>query len=385
MWHPFPESERERLAAVVAAAAAGDAAFLAEHRIDAGRKGPFVVLNYDQFGPANPVSGLARGLVVDANASAIVSFPFRRFANVGEGHAAPVDLTRADLLEKMDGSMLAVSFPERDPARPLSHTRRMLSVSDRDRLSDGFDREETALLRSAERYVAPLRVAPEHVGLTLVFELIHKPRSVVTLYDRERLGLHLIGARDLGTLAEASEDELDRLAGELGVARPRRWPARPGLAGVVELLADFPDDYEGFVVRDPDTGERVKVKSPRYLARHRLLGQLGYRNLLPQWLAGETSEIAAYFPEAEARFAAIEAAFGRRREHLIAAVSALLEGHADKKSLALATAGGDVEPRVRSAAFDAFGTSGAELAARVDAFLRRLPGDRLAEALGLED
>ncbi|VTR97232.1 RNA ligase [Tuwongella immobilis] len=385
MWYAFDSTDSVHLQRLLDAVRADDADFLEQHSISKLEKSNAVILNYRQAAAPNPVSSLARGLVVDRLSAAIWSMPFRRFANYGESHAHPVDFANSDILEKLDGSMLSVSFPTRNPAAPIWHTRRMLSLTDIGFLSKGFDGEEFRLLEQARTFLQRIRFRPEHTNYTWTFEFLHKLRPVITRYTAEELGLVLIGARQLDTLAEASEDQLDALAGEIGVRRPRRWPALPDREAIRELLQAFPDDFEGVIVRDRQTGFRVKVKSPRYLAMHHLLGKLSGKSLLTVWLAGESSEVIAYYPEAAERLALIANRFAALRDSLWERTQFWTMGMSDRKALAQRLERDSAPPVERAASFVTIGRPEAIARDALTRFLRSWPIDRLCDALQLPE
>jgi len=72
-----------------------------------------VLLKYNQIDSpmGSPIVQECRGLILDeANDWAIVSHPFHKFFNYGEGHAAKIDWPSAVYLEKLDGSLMQLYF-----------------------------------------------------------------------------------------------------------------------------------------------------------------------------------------------------------------------------------------------------------------------------------
>src|SRR5687768_15710729 len=86
-----------------------------DHGIEVSDKQSHWMLNYNQFGEKNEFNVLTRGLVVEKSTVKIVSFPFTRFFNLGEPHAASVDIDNSDVLEKLDGSLIGVHFSNNLP------------------------------------------------------------------------------------------------------------------------------------------------------------------------------------------------------------------------------------------------------------------------------
>jgi hypothetical protein len=221
------------------------------------------------------------------------------------------------------------------------------------------------------------------VDKTFMFEFINSERPVVTKYQQGQVGLYLIGVRDLDTLIEFNEDLLDWMGRVLWVGRPRRWNCG-SLNEVQEFLAEFPDDFEGFVLRERDTGERAKIKKKEYLLRHRLIGQTSYRNLIPLWLAGETSEIACYLPETADKFAAIYAAFEKAITRIADSIEPF-RGFATRKDMAFAMERAGTPATIRSFAFHCFDLPAEEMEVAIGRRLIELGVDRIIELLGLND
>jgi hypothetical protein len=358
--------------------------FLA-HGIVAKNKGDYWVLNYQQFADKNEYNVLTRGLVI-ARDGTIASCPFFRFFNYGEPHAARVDFDNADVLEKLDGSLVGVFFPEGDVTQPVWHFRSLISAYARDRgfAIKGFvlNEAETPLLMEVEPFLNHVRFSDDLKDHSLVFEFISRANAVITRYEPHQHGLYLIGARHLTTLRELSEDELDELAKRLTLRRPRRWRAN-SYEEVRAMMAHFPQDYEGFVIRDRSSGERIKIKSEDYLRRHRLLTKLNYRSLVPVWLQGERGEIEAYFPQTVKIFDEIAACHRRFVEQAVSLLQSWRDRKATRKEVALGIVG--KQPRhLCAVVFKVLETTG-DVEQEVTAFVRTMRTDVLIEAWGLKD
>lgn len=152
------------------------------------------------------------------------------------------------------------------------------------------------------QYVKKLNFNEEDVEYTYVFEFIHDATQVLTKYKEKDYGLYLIGARNIFTHNELDENRLDHLAARLGCRRPRRWDSiasQDEINKMFAIIAEKTEDFEGFVFRDRKTGKRVKVKDPKYVEKHHLLGDLSYKKLIPRIFEGEEEEIIAYLPQAK--------------------------------------------------------------------------------------
>ncbi len=325
-----------------------NAAWFEGQRIIVKEKGDYWVLNYHQFTPEKTVyNTVTRGLVIHKSGK-IASAPFFRFFNYGEPTAAQVDFSNSDVLEKLDGSLVGVFFPEGDLENPVWHFRSLISAhqKDKDFAIKGFvHSEEVPLLMEVEPYLKEVNfkkaVGYDVKNFCFMFEFISRANAVITKYEEHQYGLYLTGARHIPSLYELDEDALDALARVMEVRRPRRWNA-DSYEEVVAMMAGFSEDYEGFVIRDRATGERIKIKSEDYLKRHRLLTKLSYRNLIPLYLDGEQGEIEAYFPQTKQIFNEIETCYNKHvnealyylrlcqgREEFLQEVCGALQGYGD--------------------------------------------------------
>lgn len=286
--------------------------WLNEKQIYVGDKKDFWILNYNDYG-RNEYNKLVRGLVVKKPnknwngdpLDLISSFPFTRFFNHKEKDAASVDFNNAHMIEKLDGSMVAVHFPTGNPSEPAFHTRRMHSLHEPDmqlKQKSFTSGQESKFLFIIKGYVDKLNFSKKDIDNTYIFEFIHKISEVVTKYTQNQYGLYLIGARNIKTFKEYSEEELNEIAKRIGSYRPRIFTTTKDMSEIEKMFkiaAKETPDFEGFIFRDKNTGDRVKLKDPDYLKKHRTLGDLTFQSLIPLYFDGETDEIVSYFPIAK--------------------------------------------------------------------------------------
>ena len=360
------QSQKDNIRTIIQKLIADDKRWFIDNLIIVGDKGPYWILNYQQGG-RNEFNQLVRGMVVakpPANfhgdlLSLIKSFPFIRFYNQGEGDAAHVDFSNAEMLEKMDGTMVGAFFPTGDPTKPEFHTRKMMSTHEPDvsRQMTTFQGKDAKFLPTIRPYVDQLKFTQKDVDYTYVFEFLHEISYVLTKYQPHQYGLYLLGARNIKTHQEMNEDELDQTAKRLGANRPRRFvlgnktsqpdpmfgAERSGakIATHAEIEKMFQDaaaetpDFEGFVFRDKQSGNRVKVKDPKYVEKHHLLDSLSYKRLIPLLLKGEEEEIVAYFPQAKERIEEIKTAYNKYLNNVVDTVQAWQRSGFVGKELAL--------------------------------------------------
>jgi len=270
--------------------------------------GPLVLANASQalYTPQQEHQLFAKGIVYRRDPYRIISLPLVKIFNLGEQDVTVADLAalmeepnmRLHFLRKIDGSMIQVFryagrvwFTTRGmigeavpPTGPLTS----LSTDPRDTvLPDAaeFDYIGAARCIAAERYPQLLDNAEWLDGRTLVFELIHPLAKKVTDYS-ERRDLILLACFDLRRLSYATYPEIVDFAQAHGLtAVDALSPRGTTLAEQIEdLLATLAGtDQEGSVLQFENAQEviyRVKVKSPDYLRRMRIMAECTYENLV---------------------------------------------------------------------------------------------------------
>ena len=347
--------QEENLLTILQMLYAGETKWFDEHFIQVGNKHPYWILNY-MAGPRNEYNCLCRGLVVRQSMikpkatseffSLVESFPFTRFYNYGEPEAADVDLGNADMLEKLDGTMVSVFFSKSKEqlddveSSPLWHTRKLISthVPDTKLESVGFHGGKFKLLQLIGENVQSLQFHKLDAKYTLTFELIHNATFVLTKYRREQWGLYLIGARNTHSFEECTEDQLDRIANRIEAKRPKRYDSVDDfdfIQRMMQAASIEQPDFEGFVFRDKETYDRIKVKDPSYVEHHHLIESLSYKNLITLVLKGEADEVIAYFPLASEKIDKIADAIEKFVYMAIREVQKWREKKIDRKEAAI--------------------------------------------------
>jgi hypothetical protein len=303
-------SDQDRIRDIINNLLQGNKIWLTQKNILVGNKSGSWILNY-QKGPRNEYNKLVRGMVVKQPVgnfagdplTLIQSFPFVRFFNQHEPDADTVDLSNAEMIEKLDGSMIGLYFPNGDIKNPQWHTRKMISSHkpDMDMNVTAFTGESFQLMQLIGSYVKQLRFNnDEDAYHTYVFEFIHSASTVLTKYNQHQYGLYLLAVRNLQTHREETENAIDEIALRIGAKRPRRWDSiadENDITLMMNQAASEVENFEGYVFRDKDTGKRIKVKNADYVKIHHMLGDLSTKKLIPRILEGEEEEILNYFPQ----------------------------------------------------------------------------------------
>jgi hypothetical protein len=278
-----------------------DINWLNEKLIYVSYKKDYWILNYIP-GSRNEYNCLTRGLVVKKPTGylpvnlleLIKSFSFVRFYNHGEKEAANINFANSVMLEKLDGTMVALF---NDDGKTLFNTRRMLSIDDIDQKTTSFLGKEFQLLKVIEYYINQLKNLNKYKDFTLSFECIHEATKVITTYQPEQYGLYLLACRNKEK--EFSEDFCKEVAEDIGCFRPKVYHSINDLNDITRIFSECnssDQNFEGFVFRDIATGERLKVKDPEYVRKHHQLGETNLQSLLIKIFDNEEDEILSYFP-----------------------------------------------------------------------------------------
>lgn len=339
--------QKDNLRTIISKLIQGDKDWFKEQDILIGDKGPYWVLNYLQFSK-NEYNKLTRGLVIrkpegqpyNDPLELIVSFPFTRFFNANEPEAAPIDFTKSEMIEKMDGSLVGVYFPSKDPSKPEYHTRKMVSVHqpDLDMVVTSFDKKNKyKFMQIIGEYVNKLKFNENDIERTYIFEFIHEASRVLTEYPPDKYGLYLIGGRNLSNHRELTEAALDDVALRIGARRPRRWQAVGDVQQIHSLMDEIEKDtknFEGAVFRD-EKGNRVKLKRQDYVKLHHLLTMMSYKNIIPKVFEGETDEIVSYFPASKKLIEGFQKVFNNYVDTAVDTIVKYRNLNLDRKNLAI--------------------------------------------------
>lgn len=252
----------------------------------------YILLKYDQINSdfSNPIVKECRGIILRKNDWKIVCYPFNKFFNYGEGHSDTIDFATARVLEKVDGSIMKMwhdgiewvistngKIDSTDVTCAIGKSFKELFIES---LKNQLDNDET-------KYNEFFQTLNEHKNFTYIFEMVHPLTRLVIEYDKPDI-------RHIGTRNNDTYEELDI---NIGIQKPIEYKFN-SFEDVVNMSRILPYSEEGYVVVDANWN-RVKVKSPAYLAVHHLEnnGVLSARRVMDIILNGEQSEVLANFPE----------------------------------------------------------------------------------------
>lgn len=207
---------------------------------------------------ADPLVCEARGIIIDIAEHKVVCWPFDKFFNVQEQYASDIDWGSARVLEKIDGSMIKLFWYKESWRFATSST-----CDAKDACVPGYsDLTYADIILQAENYKSiPFEKLDK--GKTYIFELVSPQTQVVIKYKMTEL--YFLSSKSILT-GEETDTDLD------GFRKPKTFPLKSideCLKAAYELNDGDVVEKEGFVVVDK-MYRRVKIKSPAYVAMHRI-------------------------------------------------------------------------------------------------------------------
>jgi len=237
----------------------------------------------------------SRGLMVDADRDwSPVSFPFRKFFNYGEGNADAIDWSTAQSMEKLDGSLMTVYFHDGS-----WHVASNGTPDAGGSVGNGYAGT------FAELWWATAGEIHHHLDTRYcyMFELMSPFNRIIVQHAAPHCAL--IGMRDMTTFLEV---DARPHAAALGLHHAHTFDLSSADACQSAAEALAPLEQEGFVVRDAQWN-RVKIKSPRYVALHHMRDGFSERRMLELVRRGEGPEFLTYFPEFQSMYTGMTATY----------------------------------------------------------------------------
>jgi T4 RnlA family RNA ligase len=271
-----------------------------------------VVLNYDQINSpkTSPMVIECRSLILYLSDYSIASRKFFRFFNLNESPdtLSDFDFSRAKILEKADGSLIGIWYNRHTLTWEIST--RSMAFAEGDHVMGGTFRSMVldAFKFTEEKFQ---RHCDEHlrVDWTYVFEWVSPDNRIVTPYKTSHMILTAVYENAINNWADPEEFEW------IADLFPNTRAVKSFQINVenIEALKESANQLEGlaegFVVWDPVSDKRQKVKSLKYLALHSIRGDTlipTRKNLMKIVLSGETDEVKTYFPEWTDRLKSLE-------------------------------------------------------------------------------
>ena len=243
----------------------------------------------------HPIVIECRSLILQFDTFGVVSRKFDRFFNYGEAleYYPDFDPSRSVVMEKADGSLIGVyscngTWHISTRGMAFAEGEHVLGGTFKDKVLDTFGLSEDDFQSFFSAY---------NPRMTFVFEYTSPENRVVTRYEKPEMVL-------LGVNDGEVEYPYDTMALDLNVRglnfRKAKMYHVQEMQAIVELANSLPNLEEGFVIYDPLSNKRMKVKSSLYVVAHSIRGNDPLptrKNLLKLIFTGEIDEFLSYFPE----------------------------------------------------------------------------------------
>jgi predicted RNase H-like HicB family nuclease len=225
-----------------------------------------------------------RGIILDSSQDwRIVSYPYDKFFNYGESHAAKIDWNTAKVYEKLDGSLIVLYFYNGEWRVQSSGT------PDATGEVNGFGFSFATLFWKVWQELE--YKLPAETDQCFIFELMTPYNRIVVQQKTNQIVLH--GVRNPQTRLESDPSIW---ADKYGWQLVKSYPLT-SLEAAIEAAKNLkPMDSEGYIICDAYFN-RVKVKSPQYVAISHLREGFSTRRMIEIVLTNEGEEFLAYFPE----------------------------------------------------------------------------------------
>ncbi|MCL2427437.1 MAG: hypothetical protein FWD05_14015 [Oscillospiraceae bacterium] len=246
----------------------------------------FTILKYSQIHSDMSLEIVreCRGLIIDKELNP-VCVPFFKFANYGEPYADIIDWSTACIQEKLDGSLIKVWNYNGKWIVSTNNTifaeKAMLFAKGE---ADCVYKNYAELFRAAANKTQ-LDFCKLNPRYTYMFELTSPYNRIVV--PHKEIEITHIGTRDNDTLQEIDADS--------GIKKPKVYQFN-NIDDLISMASTLKYWDEGYVVCDANYN-RIKVKSPAYVAIHHLVGTLSDKRIIELIRKNEVEEFLIYFPE----------------------------------------------------------------------------------------
>ena len=222
----------------------------------------------------------------------IQAMPFKRFLNFGQNGAAEINTSAQSFRveEKIDGSLTILYF---DVFQKVWHVATRSSPEADIKNGDYTFRE---LFEKAINNIFSLDlshfVSRLDPNLTYMFELTSPFNQVVVAHQDTTLSL--IGVRDRSTLLEIDPETIT-----LGVPKSKKY-SFSDISSIINFVnSRDPKLYEGVVLCDLSTFNRVKIKNPEYSKLNRIVDLVAKSNrkCVEILLSGKDDDIDPFLPK----------------------------------------------------------------------------------------
>lgn len=264
----------------------------------------FVVLNYSQIDSpkTDPIVLECRGLILDLDWN-VLRRPFDRFFNYEEADTQDFDFKNSVCMEKLDGSIIPAWWNPFEKRWCFGTRGTAFAECECNSGRMFFEIIDDCFQKASKETVAKELF---YKKWTYIFELCSPENRVVVPYTETSLVLIGVRMNDSGEYVNLTLMSLivEKMK-ELGVNV--RLPQLYEINEIDKIKRTFDDSgafFEGYVFWNRAFEQRVKIKNPAYLIKHRLRnnGILTLKNAIEIVLINEVDECLSVFPEKKKTF-----------------------------------------------------------------------------------
>jgi len=288
-------------------------------------EGGLTILSYTPHTDFNEIiCRECRGLIIDVETLEIVSYGFDKFFNYSDPHAAKIDWGSVSIQKKIDGSLIKVAYSEKgrsylDGKKLLVSTNNTIFAADAsvNNLGDK-GRGDGSISNFEDLFWKAIAIAGEASnksgcildktnilpGYTYMFELCSPYNRIVV--PHLKIAIYHIGTRNNKTLEEVEAD--------IGIQKPEKYGFAT-LKECVESVSKLPYNEEGYVAVDKNYN-RVKIKSPAYVATHHIISNISDKRIFLLIRDGQSESFLSKFPEYKEMVESVEIQISKFKEYV---------------------------------------------------------------------
>lgn len=255
--------------------------------------GPYVLFKYQQF-----ISDMGLRLCQEARGAIFrrvndkfvpISIAMYKFFNATEPYSALHELNweTATISEKVDGSLMRLAYDKFDNNWLLS-SNGTIYARNVDVANTNFEEIFISIIGGQQEYENLLNQLDK--DYCYFFEMVSSYNLICVRYDEA--GIYYLGRRNMITLEEDNE-----ILEYGNIKHPKTYNLY-SFSDCIAAANEFEEDFEGFVVKDAEW-HRVKIKTPWYIALHKMRGNgpLTILRVVEMYQQGTLDDFVAYYPE----------------------------------------------------------------------------------------
>jgi hypothetical protein len=267
--------------------------FFSKFNVSVREKDDLFTLSYKLYSSdlTKPIVQECRGIIFEKGTNRLICKPFTKFFNYGDSNCAAMDKETTRYLVKYDGSFVKLFYYA---GRWRWASMNCIDINDA-KMNNG---------RTLGEYLEDVIGDPKHDAidytrlnrnLTYMFELVHPNNCNVIPYHEPKL--IFLAASSLTRLDQEINDTEWELVGiPSWISRPEQKHFN-SLQECFAAAQELPWYEEGYVAVD-DYGNRIKIKSARYVQMHHFKdGRVTDHALFQVYLDGELDEVVHCLPE----------------------------------------------------------------------------------------